>query len=128
MAYATVDDLREYVTPLPTNASLLLTRASRDVDQALLCAVYDPDDPKVQKALREATCEQVAAWAESGETGTGTTPTYSTVSIGSVTLGGRSPSGGAGGGGSAAARLAPQAWAVLQQEGLTGHAPQTGGC
>ncbi|GHH67612.1 hypothetical protein GCM10017673_14900 [Streptosporangium violaceochromogenes] len=127
MPYATVDDLADYVTP-PPNAPLLLARASRVVDQTLLCARYDPDDPDVQAALREATCEQVAAWVADGtEDGTGASPTYANVSIGSVTLGGRT--GGAGAGRASATQLAPQAWMVLSQAGLTGHAPQVpGGC
>ncbi|MFD0885302.1 hypothetical protein ACFQ08_12170, partial [Streptosporangium algeriense] len=108
MPYATVDDLvPTYLSTPPTNAHLLLTRASREVDRALLCAIYDPDDPGVQTALREATCEQVAAWVTAGEDGSGVTPIYSTVTIGSVTLGGRSSGGGANSGGSVPG-LAPQ--------------------
>ncbi|WP_101788651.1 hypothetical protein [Nonomuraea indica] len=129
MAYATVDDLvPTYVSSAPANVELLLTRASRAVDRALLAAVYDVDDPDVVTALRDATCEQVAAWVEAGETGTGASAEYGDVQIGSVRLarGTRgSSNGGAGGGGSAATRLAPQAWAVLQQARLTGHEPFT---
>ncbi|MER7206343.1 hypothetical protein ABT340_04690 [Streptosporangium sp. NPDC000239] len=128
MTYATVDDLAAYLSTPPTNAHLLLTRASRVVDQALLCAVYDPDDAAVQTALRDATCEQVAAWATAGEDGSGVTPIYSTVTIGSVTLGGRSSGGGTNSGSAASSGLAPQAYAVLQAAGLTGHAPQTWSC
>ncbi|MFF4412119.1 hypothetical protein ACFYY8_06270 [Streptosporangium sp. NPDC001559] len=128
MTYATVDDLVGYVSPTPANAALLLTRASRLVGQALLCAVYDPDDVAVQTALREATCEQVAAWATAGEDGSGVTPVYSTVTIGSVTLGGRSSGGGTNNGSASTSGLAPQAYAVLQAAGLTGHAPQTWSC
>ena len=91
MAYATVDDLvPDYVTPAPANAQLLLTRATRRVDQALLCAVYDvdedgiPTDPDHVTALRDATCEQVAAWVEAGEDGTGASADYSDVQICSV--------------------------------------------
>ncbi|WP_113699181.1 hypothetical protein [Nonomuraea lactucae] len=131
MAYATVNDLAPtYVTPAPANAALLLDRATRLVDQALLTAVYEvdedglPTDPEHIAALRDATCEQVAAWLEVGETGTGASAEYSDVQIGSVRLG-RGSQTGAGGGGSAATRLAPQAWAILQQAGLTGHEPYT---
>jgi hypothetical protein len=134
MAYATVDDLvPTYVDPAPANAVLLLARASRLVDQALLCAVYDvdedglPTEPSYVTALRDATCEQVAAWVEAGEDGTGASAEYRDVQIGSVRLarGGRGSETGAGGGGSAAARLAPQAAMILQQAGLTGHEPYT---
>ena len=123
MAYATSSDYTAYTGgSAPTNIDLLLTRASRAVDQALIAAVYDTEDADVVTALREATCEQVAAWAAVGEDGTGASAEYANVSIGSVSLG-RAQSGGAGGGGSAATRLAPQAFAVLQQAGLTGHGP-----
>ncbi|MBF8191662.1 hypothetical protein ITP53_39410 [Nonomuraea sp. K274] len=131
MPYATVDDLvPDYMATGPTNAALMLTRASRAVDQALLSAVYPVDDaglptePAHITALREATCEQVAAWVASGtEDGTGAAAQYGQVGIGSVNLG-RAQTG-AGGGGSAAARLAPQARMVLEQAGLTGHEPRT---
>ncbi|MFD1940536.1 hypothetical protein ACFSKW_54685 [Nonomuraea mangrovi] len=134
MAYATIADLvPAYVDPEPADAELLLTRASRLVDGALLTAVYPVDEDGLPTetahvtALKEATCEQVAAWLEAGETGTGATAEYRDVQIGSVRLarGGRGSETGAGGGGSAAARLAPQALLILQQAQLTGHEPYT---
>lgn len=132
MAYATVDDLvPDYVDPAPANINLLLTRASREVDRALLSAVYPVDEAGLPTeaahitALMEATCEQVAAWLEAGEDGTGASSAWDDVQIGSVRLARRGSQSGAGGGGSAAARLAPQAWNVLQQAGLTGHEPYT---
>jgi hypothetical protein len=123
MAYATVDDLAGYVTTVPSNAPILLERASRTVDQALIAASYDTDDTDVQAALRAATCEHVAYLLESGDdTGTGAAREVTSVSIGSVSLsrgrGGSSSSGSAGTGG-----LAPQAWMVLQQAELTGQEP-----
>lgn len=131
MAHATVQEYETYTaTTAPAGLALLLTRASRLVDKELLCAVYDVDEtgtatnPKVLAALREATCEQVAAWIPAEEDGTGVSEMYGTVSIGSVTLA-RAQGRGAGGGGSAADHLAPQARLVLEQAGLTGHAPQT---
>ncbi|TYB50239.1 hypothetical protein FXF51_56785 [Nonomuraea sp. PA05] len=132
MAYATVDDLvPAYLATAPANASLLLARASRDVDQALLTAVYPVDDagmptePAHVTALMEATCEQVAAWAAAGEDGTGATTVWDDVQIGSVRLARRGAQAGGGQTGSAARPLAPQAWSVLQQAGLTGHEPYT---
>jgi hypothetical protein len=132
VAYATVDDLvPAYMAVAPADVDLLLARASRAVDQALLTAVYPVDDaglPTEQKhivALREATCEQAAAWAEEGDSGTGASSKWDDVQIGSVRLARRGSQTGAGGGGSAAARLAPQAFAVLQQAQLTGHEPYT---
>lgn len=127
MAYATAEDLVDYLDPVPDTADLLLLRASRLVDQALLCAVYDvdddgmPTDARVAAALREATCEQVAAWVAGGEDGTGVAGQYQSVSIGSVSL--TRAAGGAPGGGSASAGLCPQAWMILQQAGLTGRGP-----
>lgn len=135
MAYATPEQLAAYPVTVPAgaNAELLLRRASRDVDQALLCTVYPvdehgrPTDPAVVTALMEATCEQVAGILDSGDrTGTGAAPPTSSFSIGKVSV----VRGGQGAGGSAAqasriAGLWPQAWQILQQAGLTGHGPQT---
>ncbi|GAA3441059.1 hypothetical protein [Planomonospora venezuelensis] len=129
MAHATSEQYETYTdTTAPSNIGLLLARASRLVDQALLCAVYDVDDDGVATeaavltALEEATIEQVHAWVAVGEDGTNATAEYGDVAIGSVRLGRRSSSGGAGGG-SAATRLAPQAAMVLAQAGLTGQSP-----
>ncbi|MGW4411163.1 hypothetical protein ACWEJ6_44530 [Nonomuraea sp. NPDC004702] len=126
MAYATSSDYATYTgTTAPDGIDLLLARASRLVDQVLLCAVYDVDDVDVQAALRDATIEQAAAWTASGiEDGTGAATEWANVSIATVSLG-RAQSGGAGGGGSAAIRPAPQTLMVLQQAGLTGHPPWT---
>jgi hypothetical protein len=125
MAYATPEQYTTYTgQAAPAGLDLLLIRAARIVDQALLAAVYDTEDEDVVAALRDATCEQAATWVAVGEDGTGALGEYANVSIGSVSLG-RAQSGGAGGGGSAATRLAPQAWAILQQAGLTGHEPRT---
>lgn len=131
MPYATEADLvPAYLPAAPAQVDLLLARASRDIDRALLTAVYPVDEQGLPTeaahiaALKEATCEQVAAWAAVGETGTGATAEYTTVSIGSVTLG-RGQSGGSSDRGSAATRLSQQAWNVLQQAGLTGGEPYT---
>ena len=127
MVYATADDLIDYLDPVPDDAELRLTRASRLVDQALLTAVYDvdeqglPTEQRVIDALREATCEQVTAWAAGGEDGTGAAGQYASVSIGSVSL--TRAASGASGSGSAATGLCPQAWMILQQAGLTGRGP-----
>lgn len=124
-AYATVQDLTEYLGHTPANAAQLLVRASRDVDRALLCAVYDPADPDVVQALREATCEQVAGYLDSGElTGTGAAPTMSGFTIGKLSVQ-HTPGAGGGQQASRVAGLWPQAWQVLQAAGLTGQGPQT---
>ncbi|MGW6498551.1 hypothetical protein [Nonomuraea angiospora] len=130
-SYATVADLvPKYVATEPADAELLLERATTVVDDAIMCAVYDvdddglPTDAQLVDALKRATCEQVAAWLDVGETGTGGAGQYSSVSIGSVNLT-RAQSGGAGGGGSAATCLAPQAAKVLRLAGLLGQEPRT---
>lgn len=68
MAYATVEQLDSALGYTPTNASLLLDRASRQIDRLLRCAVYDPDDTDIQAALRDATLEQVAYQLAIGNT------------------------------------------------------------
>ena len=120
-AYATLSDLNLKLGRTPVNAAQLLLRASRDVDRALLCAVYDREDQDVIDALREATLEQVAANLDAGNvTGNGggraggftigrltvqasSDPQDRPVKIGS---------------------LWEQAWTILQSAGLTGHGPQ----
>ena len=66
MAYATAGELETYTgNAAPANATVLVYRASRKVDELLMCAVYDvdsgglPTDPVLATAMREATCEQV---------------------------------------------------------------------
>lgn len=130
MAYATSAEYAAYTgQTAPDGIDLLLTRASRLVDQALVCTVYDvdendlPTDPDHVAAFRDATIEQVSAWVGGGEDGTGAADAYSSVSIGSVTLtrgqdGKRTAT-------SAARQLCPQAAMVLQQAGLTGFGPWT---
>lgn len=123
MSYATPADLADYVDPVPTNAQLLLDRATRQVDQALLASVYDTTDPDVLEALKVATCEQVAGNLSAGITdGIGAAvPTSFTLGRLSVSRGSAKASPAAqarkvGG-------LWEQAWYVLQQAGLTGHEP-----
>ncbi|MFF0860902.1 hypothetical protein ACFYUV_04015 [Nonomuraea sp. NPDC003560] len=135
MAYATAAEYEDYTgqTP-PSDIDLRLARASRLVRSATIAAVYEVDaeqlpvDGRITTALREATIEQVAAWIEVEETGTGTggADRWDNVQIGSVHLARGSSQAGAGGGGSATARLAPQALLILQQAGLTGQQVQLG--
>lgn len=139
MAYATEAELAAYPVTVPSGASaaLLLTRASRDVDRALLTAVYDVDDngdptnTDVIATLRDATCEQVAGMIAAGDlTGTGAMPPTASFAIGKVSV----VRGGQGAGGSSQqARkingLWPQAWQALRDPHLAGkltiRGPQT---
>lgn len=127
MAYATEGELAAYPVTVPAgaNAALLLTRASRDVDRALLCAVYDAAAADVIEALKTATIEQVAGMIDAGDlTGTGATQPTAGFSIGKISV---QRGGGSAGSSKQAEKingLWPQAWQVLQQAGLTGQGPQ----
>ncbi|WKU03751.1 hypothetical protein [Micromonospora sp. HUAS LYJ1] len=121
MAYATVDQLHDKLGRTPANAQQLLDRASRDVDRALLCSVYDPESTAVVDALREATLEQIAVGLDHGDvTGSGTRRRGG-FTIGRLTVQ------------AASADDTPvkirglweQAWIILQAAGLTGHGPQS---
>ncbi|WKU08009.1 hypothetical protein [Micromonospora sp. HUAS LYJ1] len=120
-SYATVAELAEHLGRTPTNAVQLLVRASRDVDRALLCAVYDPTDPAVVTALREATLEQVAGNLGSGNTTGLGGSRQGGFSIGRLTVQAASSDDKPVRIGS----LWEQAWTVLQAAGLTGHGPQS---
>jgi hypothetical protein len=126
VAYATEAELTAYPVTVPAGASaaLLLTRASRDVDRALLCATYDAADADVIAALRDATIEQVAGMIAAGDlTGTGATQPTGGFTIGKLSV----QRGGAAGASKQAEKingLWPQAWQVLQTAGLTGQGPQ----
>lgn len=100
--YATRADLLAY--PPPPNVTIpeepeatrVLTRASEDVDDALLTAVYDvdtsemPTDAKVIEALKLATCAQAIERIRTGtEDGDDGLDGWDSVSIGSITLSGR---------------------------------------
>lgn len=137
MAYATEAELTAYPVTVPAgaNATLLLTRASRDIDRALLTAVYDvdingaPTDAVVIAALRDATCEQVAGMIDAGDlTGTGATAPSAGFTIGKISV-----QRGSGTGQPQARKIGPlwpQAWQVLKDPRLAGkltfYGPLTG--
>jgi hypothetical protein len=136
VAYATVQELGDPDGPLgytPSNAQLLLDRASRDVDRAIQCAVYATDgsgaatDDKVITALKEATLEQAAYQLEIGnKSGIGhglQSGVPSGASAGEVALS-RGPS--TGGASADQPWLAEQAAWILRQAGLLGPGPQVG--
>ncbi len=123
-SYATVGQLVEHLGRTPVNAEQLLIRASRDVDRALLTAVYDADDPAVIDALREATLEQVAANLDAGNaTGFGAVRRGG-FSLGRLTVE-SAPVTPPEGAPVRIGTLWEQAWMVLQAAGLTGHGPQS---
>ncbi|EEP73506.1 hypothetical protein MCAG_03833 [Micromonospora sp. ATCC 39149] len=125
-AYASVADLTDWLGSTPAGAERLLVRASRDVDSALLCSVYDADDADVQLALQQATCEQVAGMLDAGDlSGTGVAPASTGFTIGKVSVQQGAPGSGSAGGTARVGRLWYQAWLILQTAGLTGQGPQT---
>ena len=69
MAYATVDELLEYLgehRDPPARAETLLERASELVDQASFYRI-DTTDADHAEAARLAACAQVEYWMEAGE-------------------------------------------------------------
>jgi hypothetical protein len=126
VAYATVEQLDGVLGHTPSNAAVLLDRASRDIDRALKSAFYVPDDPDVLTALQEATLEQVAWQLESGnpsgirhsdQPGVPSGPSAGGISL---TRTGRTVGAASG-----PPWLGEQAWIILQTAQLTGHAPFT---
>lgn len=70
MAYATTAQLAAYTGiaegSLPSNADLMLDRASELLDDVIV-ATYTTTDSDVQDALQDAACAQVEFWLEVGE-------------------------------------------------------------
>ncbi|MFZ3569276.1 hypothetical protein ACNYS0_20200 [Streptomyces sp. BH034] len=119
--YATPEQLTAWTgQPAPPDADRLLARASEDVDDALLSAVYDtdtagmPTDPAVVAALADATCAQVEYQQATGDDGTGAAGQWDAVSIGPVSLSGRKQGPQAAGD----VDLAPRAHRALKRAGL----------
>lgn len=93
--YATQADLvdGEWMTAqdIPADVGGQLRRASRLVDKATRTAVYAigpdgaPTSPEVVAILRDATCAQVAYWAETGDA-SGAGAVWSETRIGGVSL------------------------------------------
>lgn len=136
MVYATVQDLNDSSVlgyEAPSNAQVLLVRASRDVDRAIQCAVYDvddnglPTDNKIADALKEATCEQVAYQLEIGNANGIAHGLQSGVPSG-ASAGLVEVSRGPSAGGATADQpwLGGQARQILRQAGLLGQQPQVG--
>ncbi|MEU8821805.1 fibronectin type III domain-containing protein [Actinoplanes sp. NPDC048796] len=119
-AYATITQLHDHLGRTPANARTLLIRASRAVDRALLCAIYDPASAVVQAALRDAVLEQIAGQLEGGDqSGLGVASAPSSFTIGRLSVQRSSASASA----PTTGGLVDQAYAILQAAGLTGHGP-----
>ncbi|MDX3214569.1 hypothetical protein PV318_03285 [Streptomyces sp. ME02-6991-2B] len=121
--YATPEQLAAWTgRPAPADAERLLARASQDIDDALLTAVYYtdtagmPTDPDVVAALADATCAQVEYQQATGDDGTGAAGRWGSVSIGPVALSDRRDTGPAA---PDALDLAPRAARALRRAGLT---------
>lgn len=127
--YATPAELADHLKPdpPPANGGRLLGRASRAVDTALFCAMYDvdaatglPTKATVIAAFRDAALEQISYWLANGDS-EGLGVVYNDVRIGSVQL----RRGGSGAGTGDAGGLCEQAWQILAAEGLVGQSPRT---
>jgi hypothetical protein len=119
--YATSADYTQWSgQAAPSDIERLLARASEDIDDALIAAVYDtdgsdmPTDPEVVDAMRDAVCAQVEYQQETGDTGTGAAGRYDSVSLGPVSLSGRKDAAG----GPQGLDLAPRADRALRRAGL----------
>ncbi|MXM68295.1 hypothetical protein GR925_33950 [Streptomyces sp. HUCO-GS316] len=119
--HATPEQLTAWTgQPAPPDADRLLARASEDIDDALLTAVYAmnsagmPTDPAVVTALADATCAQVEYQLATGDDGTGAAGRWDSVSIGPVSLSGRKDAPTAAGD----VDLAPRAHRALNRAGL----------
>ncbi|MFE9340865.1 hypothetical protein [Streptomyces sp. NPDC007063] len=119
--YATPEQLAAWTgQPTPPGAERLLARASEDVDDALLSALYDTDStgmptvPATVQALADAVCAQVEYQQATGDDGTGAAGRWDSVSIGPVSLSGRKDGPTAAGD----VDLAPRAHRALRRAGL----------
>jgi hypothetical protein len=132
-SYASTKDYADYIgladgAALPGNLALLLRRATREVNRALVTAIYKPTDDgfdgrPISESLRDMTCEQVSFHLARGE-GEGMPSGFQSVAIGSVQLGrGYSSAGGE----SDTQRFSELAWQIAVDAGITGHAPKTQG-
>lgn len=131
-SYASTADLVKYTgQPLPADARRSLINASREIDRITVAARYAVDhstgkasDPRIRRALADATCELIGWWSETGME-TGGRGLVTNASIAGVSLG----FGGGGGGSSAntqAGRVGPKVWTILINANLVGGRPLYG--
>lgn len=120
MAYATVQDLTEFLDPdpVPAAAGRLLERATELVDEMLTGAWYDtdgagnPTDPDVMDALKRAVCAQVQYTVALADE-TGANANVSQMRVGTVHIYRALSLTGPG-----TPRHAPQAVTILRNAGL----------
>jgi len=125
--YATVAQYEEYTgtVPAPADTEVRLGRASRMLDREVIRyhafdvdSVGLPTNPVVADALATAVCAQVSWWSELGGSTSGADAVgWSTVTIGSVTLGGGSTA--VSGDDAPARQVAPEALDALLSPDLT---------
>lgn len=118
--FATTADLATHLgRPIGPDARSLLADATVEIERITKTAVYPvdlagrPTDTRVAAALRDATCELVAWWDETG-TATGARGLFTSASIAGVSLG----YGGSGSANPQADRVGPRIWSILLSAGL----------
>ncbi len=138
-SYATTTDLATYLygtsgepQPLPDDAEGKLGRATERVDRLLKSAVYEVDDDDMPvnavhvKALRDAVCEWVAWWIDTGdESGVYSGGGGFSATAGRISMSQSGPSGGQQMSGFGVGWVPSQVLVILDNAGLLGHAPYT---
>lgn len=115
MAYATITELEAWLTPepAPDNATRLLEQATDAIDEVLIGAVYEVDDPAVAAVLTKACVRQVH-WLMERDDETGANSDIQSQSTGQRSFTRRTVGAGAG----VTPRLGAQAASVLRTSGL----------
>jgi hypothetical protein len=124
-SYATSADLAAYLRDSPPpDCERMLADATREVDLMLLTARYNvddngfPSDPEQRAAVRDAVCEIVSWWNDTGDPA-GSLAVYGSLSAGSISVG-RATAGQAKG---QSTRLPSQAADILRAAGLNPQPP-----
>jgi hypothetical protein len=128
VTYATSEELANYLRDAPpADCERMLQAATREIDRMLLTARYPVDDQGMpieaehQRALRDAVCELVQWWDETGDAA-GALDAFGSLSAGSISVG-RATAGSAKG---STSRVNAQVRNILTAAGLTGHPPAEG--
>lgn len=119
-SFATLADLTSYLGKVPpAGARRQLLDATREIERITRTAVYAVDEqgmpanPRLRRALVDATCELWAWWDETGLE-TGGRGLYTSASIAGVSLG----MSGANTANPQADRVGPKCWSILINAGL----------